>query len=139
MGVKRMFSWTKKMAIISTFLVVGFGVNSQVKAFDSAVGEWTYRELTIEGHTMRGKMTFIDKTNATYTANNGRIIFVATDGDSGWKGFWIEEGSDECPEEKYGSKLWGTAIFYFNDDYSKFEGTWDMCGNGIGHSWTGFR
>ena len=134
-----MFFLTKKMAIISTLLVVGFGVNFQVKAFDSAVGEWTYREATIEGHVMRGKMSFTDKTNATYTLNNGRIIFVATDGDRGWKGFWIEEGSDECSEEKYGSKLWGEAMFYFNDDYSQFKGTWDMCGNGQGYSWTGFR
>jgi len=134
-----MFRLTKKMAIIPTFLVVGIGTNFQVKAFDSAVGEWSYKETTMEGHLLRGKMSIIDKTNATYTANNGRIIFVATDDNGRWEGYWIEDGSDACFAEKDGSKQWGEAIFYFNDDYSQFKGTWDMCGNGKTNSWLGFR
>ena len=134
-----MFRLTKKMAIISTFWIIGFGANFQVKAYDSAVGEWTYKEETMEGHLMRGKMSFTDQKNAIYTANNGRIIFVATDGNGRWEGYWIEDGSIECSTEKDGSQLWGVAIFNFNDDYSRFEGTWDMCGSGKGSSWIGFR
>jgi hypothetical protein len=134
-----MFSLSKKMLMISMLLVVGFGTSFQVQAFDSAVGEWTYKEATMEGHLMRGKMTFTDKMNATYTANNGRIIFVATDGNGKWEGHWIEDGSDECSAEMDGSKLWGAAIFQFNDDYTQFEATWDMCGNGLGYPWRGFR
>ena len=97
---KRMFSLTNKTAIISTLLVVGFAANFQVKAFDSPVGEWTYREVTMEGHLMRGKMSFIDKSNATYTANNGRLIFNATDDKGKWEGFWIEDGINACFVEK---------------------------------------
>ena len=134
-----MFRLTKKMAIISTFLVVGIGTNLQVKAFDSALGEWTYKETTMEGHLLRGKMSIIDKTNAPYTANNGRIVFVAKDDNGRWEGYWIEDGSDACFAEKDGSKQWGAVIFHFNDDYSQFEGTWDMCGNGKRNSWLGFR
>jgi len=136
---KRMFSLTNKTAIISTLLVVGFAANFQVKAFDSPVGEWTYREVTMEGHLMRGKMSFIDKSNATYTANNGRLIFNATDDKGKWEGFWIEDGINACFVEKDGSYLWGVAIFQFSEDYSQFEGTWDMCGDDKTYSWTGFR
>jgi len=138
-GGKRMFLLTKKMAINSILLIVGFGANCQVKAFDSAIGEWTYKEGTMEGQIMRGKMNFTDEKSATYTANNGRIIFVTTDDNGRWEGYWIEDGGDECSSEKDGSKLWGTAIFQFNDDYSKFQGTWDMCGNGLGYTWLGYR
>ena len=93
----------------------------------------------MEGHLMRGKMSFIDKSNATYTANNGRLIFNATDDKGKWEGFWIEDGINACFAEKDGSYLWGVAIFQFSEDYSKFEGTWDMCGDDKTYSWTGFR
>ena len=93
----------------------------------------------MEGHSVRGKMSITDNTHATYTANNGRIIFVATNDNGRWDGYWIEDGSDACSTEKDGSKQWGVATFQFNDDYSQFEGTWDMCGNGENYSWSGFR
>ena len=124
---------------MSAFLVLGSGANFQVKAFDSPVGEWTYREATMQGHLMRGKITFIDKTRATYTANNGRIHFVPTLDKRKWEGYWIEDRFDACPTARDGSKHWGTMIFQFNADYSQFEGTWNMCGVSEKYTWTGFR
>jgi len=134
-----LFGLTKKMAIILAFLVIGLATNFTVNAFDSMVGEWTYKEETAEGHWIRGKLFVKENSIATYTANNGRIIFVASDGKGKWQGFWIEDGSEACSEAKDGSKHWGVTIFQFNADYSKFEGTWDMCGNGVELSWSGFR
>jgi len=107
-------------------LVVGSASGPSVKSFDSPIGEWKDKYQTMHGSWEWSSTTIIDEKTATYTNPDGRVLFYATDNHN-WEGHWVEDGTDECSEEKHGSKNWGVIIFRFNDAYNKYEGTWDLC------------
>ena len=135
-----MFHSTKALAMLSTVLIISCATGPSGKMFDSAIGEWNDRYTTMSGKTRSSVVTFIDESKATYTNPNGRIEFYSIDDQRTWKGYWIEEsGSSSCSEEKSGSKYWGEQIFHFNETYSQYTGTWDMCGKGAKYSFKGVR
>jgi hypothetical protein len=119
-------------------LIVGSASGPSVKSFDSPIGEWKDKYQTMQGSWEWSSTTIIDEKTATYTNPDGRVFFYATDNHD-WEGHWVEDGTDECSEEKHGSKNWGVIIFRFNDAYNKYEGTWDSCGIGQKFPFNGFR
>jgi hypothetical protein len=85
-------------------------------------------------------MTIVDKRKATYTYDNGRILFYAIINQIYWEGYWVENsGAHDCSEKKDGSTDWGVVKFQFNDAYNSFSGEWDFCGEGPKYSWSGVR
>ena len=108
--------------------------------FDSPIGEWSEQYQEMNGAWNLSKVTIIDETKGTYTNPDGRIQFYAIDEQGRWNGYWIEEsGSTSCSEEKSGSNYWGEYIFQFNDTYTQYEATWDVCGEGQKYPTKGVR
>jgi hypothetical protein len=124
--------------VIIVPLVVGSASGPSGKSFDSPIGEWKDKYQTMHGSWEWSSTTIIDEKTATYTNPDGRVFFYATDNHN-WEGHWVEDGTDECSEEKHGSKNWGVIIFRFNDAYNKYEGTWDLCGMGKKLPFSGLR
>jgi hypothetical protein len=44
-----------------------------------------------------------------------------------------------CSEAKGGSLFWGKQEFQFNENYNRYEGTWDICGQGPKFATSGLR
>ncbi len=126
--------------MLSTLLIISCATGPSEKTFDSAVGVWSDKYKTMSGKTRSSVVTIIDETKATYTNPNGRIEFYSIDDQRTWKGYWIEEdGSTSCSVEKSGSMHWGEQIYQFNETYSQYTGSWDMCGKGPKYSFKGVR
>jgi hypothetical protein len=135
-----MLNLVKTFVLLSTILIIGGASGSSGKSFDSAMGEWSWQYEVPSGRFYSGKMTIIDETKATYTFNNGRILFYAVDDQGKWEGYWVEDpGAHGCSDKKDGSYNWGVAIFQFNDAYNKFRGKYDFCGEGSRFSWSAVR
>ena len=110
--------------------------------YESPEGKWFTKIQTETGAWIsHGTMTFSDNKKATYTLRNGRIIWNKISDQGQWEGHWVEDNQVwvNCPEEKDGTKSWGEAIFQFNSTYTKFEGTWDKCGDENRNAWVGDR
>lgn len=135
-----MFHSTKALAMLSTLLIISCATAPSGKTFDSAIGVWSDKYTTMGGKTRSSVVTFIDESKATYTNPDGRIEFYSIDDQRTWKGYWIEEsGSTSCSVEKSGSLFWGEQIYHFNETYSQYTGSWDMCGKGPKYSFKGVR
>lgn len=121
------------------------GASKLMNHYGSPLGEWNHKWVRMDaeayGKWQSGKsFEIVDQNSATYPLDNGRIYFYSiSDNQRRWEGYWVEELLDLCPEEKDGSTHWGVAIFQFNDSYTRFEGTWDLCGEGEKMPWIGWR
>jgi hypothetical protein len=122
----------KNTVTISALLLLGFTTSSFGETFDSPLGDWTSKYETNSGWSEPGPLTIIDKKKATYPFRNGRILFYATDDPYRWEGIWVQDSSmvANCETKKDGSIHWGVYTFQFNEDYTKFDATWDSCGEG---------
>jgi hypothetical protein len=77
-----------------------------------------------------------DSFDGTYENDNGRINGVLKDGV--FAGFWGEDGSSqECTEEKLGTKYWGRIAFTFDAARKHFDGKWGYCDADPDSGWTG--
>ncbi len=135
-----MLNLVKTFVLLSTILIIDCASGQSGKSFDSAMGEWSWQYELPSGRFYSGKMTIIDETKATYTFNNGRILFYAVDDQGKWEGYWVEDpGAHDCSDKKDGSTDWGVVTFQFNDAYNSFSGEWDFCGLSLKYGWSGFR
>lgn len=122
-----------KSAAMSGLLILSFASNSLGETFDSPLGEWTTKWQTKSGGWSKPTpLTILDKKKATYSFRNGRILFYATDDPYRWEGNWVQDSSmvANCETKKDGSIHWGVYSIQFNEDYTKFDATWDSCGEG---------
>ena len=133
-----MFNLERTYLVLLAILIASFSNGASAKSFNSPIGEWNDQYLRADGTWYWSTTTFINSAKATYTNPDGQIFFYLTD-DYKWEGYWVEDGPDECSEEKYGSKVWGVIVFQFNDDYNKYKGTWDLCGLGKKYPLDGLR
>jgi hypothetical protein len=101
-----------------------------------AKGEWR----TTWGSS-NATLKIIDDTRVDYKYKNGRILFYSIDKQGKWEGYWVEDsGWSGCGNVlKDGSSYWGNVILQFNDNYTRFKGTWDYCGEGRKTRWDGVR
>ena len=132
-----------KMIIILTaaIFIIGCASPSSDQVFQSPDGDWSTSIQTSASWESLGTMTFSGINKASYTYRGGRILFDEIDDAGLWKGHWIEDtwSAVICPQERDGSKSWGQAIFQFNETYTRFRGTYDLCGEGRKNSWDGRR
>ena len=128
------------LAAICIILAAGCASGPSGKSFDSALGEWSWR-ASGPNHEIKGRMTIIDQTRATYTYRNGSIYFYSVDKEKRtWEGYWVEPwGPYSCSEDRHGSRVWGVTKFRFNEAYNVFEGEHDICGEGARYPWNGYR
>ena len=127
--------------IAGIFLVQGCANPVMDQTFDSPDGEWRTGIQYSAGRMSLGTMTFAGSKKATYTYRNGRVLFNETDSSGKWKGHWVEDtwSGAICAEEKDGSKSWGEMVYQFNDTYTRFKGTYNICGTGLKNAWEGTR
>ena len=121
----------KQLALLTALLLI-ISINVQASEnYESPIGEWTVQWERFNGKWRKKiSMKFIDETKATYSFKEGRILFSSVDEQGRWIGHWVENSMKSCLEEKDGSKNWGVVIFEFNETFTKFKGTWDLCGEG---------
>ena len=131
----------RTFVLLSTILIIGCASGPSGKTFDSALGEWKTKTITLSGRFTSDRMTITDKSKATYGISGGRIFFYAVDDQGKWEGYWVEDYGPNmsCTEAKDGSNVWGVVVFQFNDTYSNFTGDWDTCGEGKKYAWNGYR
>lgn len=102
-------------------------------------GEWgtSYGAMTLPDEPTPGAV------RAPYSVDQGRVIgriakAKCPDCGVGLSGVWVEAGSNEaCSTEKDGSVHWGDVHLEFNAAYTAFTGSWNYCGAGGSHPWTG--
>ena len=108
-------------------------------AGNANAAEWgtTYGQMTLPDELAPGPV------RAPYSEDGGRLIgrfsaMKCNDCGIALTGIWVENGSDEtCDSVKDGSAHWGAATLEFNDAHTSFTGTWNYCGKGASHAWTG--
>ncbi len=106
----------------------------------NAHGDWVTRWQGASGKWTEGiRMNIADNSSASYAPGSGQIYFYEVDQLGRWEGHWVEAPSSSCATEKHGSRNWGVATFQFNDNYTEFNGTWDVCGQGKRFAWAGKR
>ncbi len=106
----------------------------------NAHGDWVTRWQGASGKWTEGiRMNIADNSSASYSPGSGRIYFYEVDELGRWEGHWVEAPSSSCSSEKHGSRNWGVATFQFNDNFTEFNGTWDVCGQGKRFAWAGRR
>ena len=122
----------KRMAMTSLLILI-FASNSWGESFDSPLGDWTTQWQRKNGSWSKPTpFKILDKNKATYSLRNGRILFYDSSDPYRWEGFWVQDSaiSFKCETKKDGSKYWGVYTIQFNEDYSKFQATYDTCGDG---------
>ena len=136
-----MFHSTRILATFSALLFTICASGQSGMSFDSALGEWETKFVTLGGNIATPRMTIIDESKATYEYQGGRILFYAVDDQGKWEGYWVESkpGNKSCTESKDGSNFWGKVVFQFNDTYTNFTGKWDLCEKGKKYPWSGNR
>ena len=137
-----MLNQIKFISLIPIILFLGCATGPSEMSYDSALGEWKTKFVTISGSTAVARMTISDESNAIYGYHGGRILFYEVGNGNKWEGYWLEDYAATmrpCSEEKDGSDIWGVVAFQFNDSFTEFTGKWDACGKGEKFRWTGFR
>ena len=136
-----MLNLLRIIALLTTTLAAGCATGPSEESFDSAVGKWKTKWLTISGSPRTVRLTIFDESKATYGYHSGRILFYAVDDQRNWEGYWVESYAQNisCAESKDGSDVWGVVKFQFNDTYTQFTGDWDACGKGAKYPWNGRR
>lgn len=133
-----MYHATKTLTLFSAMLIFGCATSPPGGTFDSPIGQWVDTHETVLGSSKSERLTIVDARSATFP--NGRIEFYDTGQQREWKGYWIiENGRYECAEKKSGSKYWGVQVFRFNQDYNRYTGYWNICGEGQQYGARGTR
>lgn len=115
--------------------------SSEVDAevFELAEGRWMSQWQTPRSGTTTAKTTF-DEYGRMSSIPGPYVTFYAANQAGQWEGFWVEDsGSQRCASQNDGKDHWGVVRFQFNADYTRFEGTWDHCGEGQQWEWKGKR
>jgi len=119
-------------------LMPGCATSPSGMNFASPAGEWNETYETPYGTTRSGRFTIIDETRGSYPG--GEVVFFATDDPRNWKGYWIREGgANACNVNRNGSPNWGVVTYRFNENFNRYSGTWDQCGEGRNWSISGLR
>lgn len=129
----------KALTILLTLLMAGCAAKRSVTALHPAAGDWRTTWQGVNGEWQASALQIAGEHAATFSGHNGRIHFYAISGNRTWEGYWIEDRPGLCEHRRDGSSYWGVAIFTFNAAYDRFEGTWDMCGDGNRAQWKGSR
>lgn len=110
------------------------------QTFDSAIGTWVTEWQAMKGsNTTRTALIIVDEKTATYQWNDGKINFFESGSTNLWRGYWTEDWAKKCDVKQGELESWGIVTLRFNEDYNRFEGTWDSCGKGKKAPWDGFR
>lgn len=136
-----MLNALRGFVLLSAVLVLGCAIGPSGKSFDSAIGKWNSTYQKIDSGSYSTPITIIDETKATYPNRHGQISFHAIDDQRKWEGYWLEKWGKNyvCAEARDGNAAWGRVMFQFNDQYNRFTGEWDFCGEGKKYWWNGFR
>lgn len=133
-----MFNATKTLALFPVLLIFGCATGPSGETYDSPIGKWLDTHETTLGSNKSERLTIVDDRSGTFP--RGRIEFYDTSQEREWKAYWIlENGRYECAEEKGGSKYWGVQVFRFNQDFNRYTGYWDSCGEGQQYGARGTR
>lgn len=135
-----MFQAMRILVVLASLVVIGCVSGLSEKPANSAIGDWNFKYQITDGEWRTGlSMTIIDEMKATYSWKNGRVYFDSTDDQGLWQGHWVQNPTEDCLQQKFGSNSWGVAIFRFNPDYSEFDGEYDSCGKGAKFPFKGVR
>lgn len=134
-----MIKLLKIFTAVSVMLVNGVAMSQSEASFDSPVGEWIGEYESMRGKWKKDTTTIESESLATITNPDGRVYFYSVNEQGRWEGIWVEDSAADCMEKKHGSNTWGVSVFQFNDSYTEYEGTWDMCGKGKKYKQKGVR
>ena len=131
---------TRILVLVFPAAVIGCATTPADESYDSPVGKWTEKSEKSSGGTITSRLTIFDESSAEYRGSfNARVEFFAADDLGTWQGYWVSEGHASCLQEKGGSNSWGETIYRFNQTYTRYEGTWDYCGQDRKYTISGVR
>ena len=128
--------------LVFPMLALGCATSPSDQSYDSPIGKWSEKWESPGGQMMSSKVEISSETSGQYLDfYNSQVEFYAVEEPRIWKAYWInpDHGRYPCAEEKGGSKYWGEITYRFNETYTRYQGSYNTCGEGQKFSINGIR